>query len=80
MKPAQALAEHVFKDDNFKIVNWDLDRIYIERDSKEYIIRMWNIAEKKDCLIIDWTLFLSVANHGKEKKRGVFKYVLPSGS
>ena len=40
------------------IDDWDLDRIYITRNRREWIIRTWNVRENsKGRVVIDWTLF-----------------------
>lgn len=40
------------------IDDWDLDRIYITRNGREWIIRTWNIRENsKGRVVIDWTLY-----------------------
>lgn len=40
------------------IEDWDLDRIYITKEGREWIIRTWNIRENsKGRVVIDWTLY-----------------------
>ena len=41
------------------IEDWDLDRIYITKEGREWTIRTWNIRENsKGRVVIDWTLFM----------------------
>jgi len=41
------------------IDDWDLDRIYITKEGREWIIRTWNAQENnKGRVVIDWTLFM----------------------
>ena len=41
------------------INDWDLDRIYITRNEREWIIRTWDIrGNSKGRVVIDWTLYL----------------------
>lgn len=74
-KQVTNLVKDVFENENIKIVDWDLDRIYLENDDYEYTIRMWDITENQ----IRWTLFKSVDNgdgtgHGEELKSGEYGY------
>ena len=40
------------------IEDWDLDRIYITKEGREWIIRMWNVWENnKGRTRIEWTLY-----------------------
>ena len=40
------------------IDDWDLDRIYITKEGREWIIRTWNAQENnKGRVVIDWTLY-----------------------
>ncbi|MEC1725882.1 hypothetical protein P9E34_14280 [Schinkia azotoformans] len=76
-QPIQDLANQIFGDSNYKLYDWDLDRIYIERDNEEYTIRMWNITDET----IRWTLFKDVpdedgGSHGEEMDFGLFEYEL----
>lgn len=57
---AKLILEECGQEGEFVIVDWDLDRIYLEKeqDKKEYIIRTWNIRENnKGKTVIDWTLY-----------------------
>ena len=47
-------------DQDVTITDWDLDRIYLDIDGTEYIVRMWNIHEnpKTAWVTIQWTLFV----------------------
>jgi hypothetical protein len=40
------------------IDDWDLDRIYITKEGREWIIRTWSAQENnKGRVVIDWTLY-----------------------
>lgn len=69
-EPVINLAKDVFGEETYKIVDWDMDRVYIEKNNEEFTIRMWNVTKHS----IRWTLFKSVGNHGEEQKEGTFKY------
>lgn len=63
------LVKSVF-DGDISIVDWDLDRIYLECHNEEFIIRTWNVTES----VVDWTLFRMTETHGIEIKSGCFHY------
>ncbi|WP_312124515.1 hypothetical protein [Lysinibacillus boronitolerans] len=61
----------------YKVVDWDFDRVYIEKDSEEYTIRTWDITET----FISWTLFKSIeladgSGYGEEVSDGTFYYTV----
>lgn len=75
-EPIIKLVKKVFGKKNVKIIDWDMDRVYIGEDVQDdYTIRMWNITDNS----IRWTLFKSIWNedgsgYGEEQKSGNFKY------
>jgi hypothetical protein len=41
------------------IEGWDVDRIYITKEGREWVIIIWNIRENsKGRVVIDWILYL----------------------
>jgi len=57
-------------DHKYDVVDWDLDRVYLENNETEMIIRTWNITEA----YVDWTLFEIVNDSGKEISAGTYFY------
>ncbi|MGE7748839.1 hypothetical protein [Lysinibacillus fusiformis] len=55
----------------YDVVDWDLDRVYLENNEIEMIIRTWNITET----YVDWTLFEIVNGCGKEISEGTYFYI-----
>ena len=57
--------------ENVKILDYDLDRVYLAIDSEEnnYNIRMWNITND----YIQFTLYKLVDDHGEDVANGVFE-------
>ncbi|WP_217493054.1 hypothetical protein [Lysinibacillus fusiformis] len=47
-----------------------MDRVYLENNETEMIIRTWNITEA----YVDWTLFEIVNDSGKEISAGTYFY------
>jgi len=39
------------------IEDYDLDRIYLDIDGYEYVIRTWDIEDKKKIIYIRWSLY-----------------------
>lgn len=67
------LVKEAFGDGGFDINNRDMDRISVGRNNTKYMLRMWNIKDKK----IEWTLFTVVkhkdgGDHVVEEKDDVF--------
>ncbi|MGE8079264.1 hypothetical protein [Peribacillus loiseleuriae] len=77
-QPIQDLAKQLFGNKGeYTITDWDLDRIYIDKDDHEYTIRMWNITDED----IRWTLFKIIpdedgGSHGEEVDYGIFEYTI----
>ena len=46
------------------VTDWDLDRIYMEAEGYEYIIRTWDIREVGETVRVRWSLVLLVPNKG----------------
>lgn len=56
---------------SFRLEDSDLDRIWLNIDGYEYLIRMWNIFENGN---VDWSLFKSLEDHSEEVAKGFFNY------
>jgi len=75
-QPIQDLAKQIFgEESNYKLTDWDLDRIYIDKDDEDFTVRMWNISDDE----IRWTLFKTIwdgngGGHGEEMENGIFEY------
>lgn len=73
-KAVVGLVSTVFNEQNAEVVDWDMDRIYIDKDDKEYTIRMWDVTNK----YVRWELFKTVkdenGSHGESIKEGTYKY------
>ena len=73
--------ENVLKRSNIKtetitIDDWDLDRIYLAIDGKEYTIRMWNIWETEKMVNFEWSLitWLNGESSGTTLTRGYSRF------
>ncbi|MFJ8247348.1 hypothetical protein [Peribacillus asahii] len=74
-EPIVGLVKEVFKNEDVKVADWDMDRIYIDKGNEEYTIRTWDITKTN----VRWTLFKNINNpdgtgHGEEVSEGNFKY------
>lgn len=72
---AIALVEQSFRNRQYEIIDFDLDRIAIDSDDQEYVFRTWDITEWG----IDWTLFRMVddgndRSHSEPVSRGYFSF------
>ena len=73
--------ENVLKRSNIKtetitIDDWDLDRIYLTIDGKEYTIRTWNIWETEKMVNFEWSLitWLNGESSGTTLTRGYSRF------
>ncbi|AIW03464.1 hypothetical protein CPT_Moonbeam66 [Bacillus phage Moonbeam] len=62
------LVEHVFKNEEVKVTDWDYDRIFVTSEKGDYFIRTWDITDK----YVDWTLFKETGNSADRIKDGMF--------
>lgn len=74
-KAVVGLVDTVFNGENVEVTDWDMDRIYIDKNNQEYTIRMWNVTDK----YVRWELFKMIddedgGGHGESIKEGTFKY------
>ena len=68
-KLVNAVLEKAFEEKkSFTITDADLDRVYLEIEGEDYIVRMWNITDRT----IEYTLFKCVGDHGEDVSRGVY--------
>ena len=60
------------------IDDWDLDRIYITKEGREWIIRTWNVRENsKGRVVIDWILyFMKPDGSSAERSMGSGKTIM----
>ena len=62
------------------IDEWDLDRIYMTIDGKDYTIRTWDVRQVKQEMKVRWTLFVTVGDiesgtaHGEEICHGYSQF------
>lgn len=75
-QPIQALAKEVFgENSNYTITDWDLDRVYINKDGHEHTIRMWNITEEEiRWTSVKYTFDDNGVEHREELGEGIFDY------
>lgn len=63
-------------DKDISIVDYDLDRVYLECNNKEFSLRTWNIVDEGEKTKVQWTLFVMIYEengdgHGEELSFGV---------
>jgi hypothetical protein len=73
-KAVIGLVGTIFDDESVEVTDWDMDRIYVDKNDQEYTIRMWDVTNTN----VRWELFKIVpddtGSHGESVKEGNYKY------